>query len=115
MSLTILNSDVLSPAQVGGKAANISKMLNMGLRVPLGFVAGTKYTFERDFTTGEKYETDSELAYSLNSYIRWLAQQTDTTWANDHGKPLIVSVRSGAPISMPGMMDTILNVGLTKS
>jgi pyruvate,orthophosphate dikinase len=113
-NLVTLNSHVWPAEKVGGKAANISKMLNMGLPVPLGFTAETSHTFELDFESGEKFETGSTFAIRLNSHIRWLAQETDCSWNSDEGKPLIVSVRSGAPISMPGMMDTILNVGLTK-
>ena len=112
--LVTLNSMVYPADKVGGKAANISKMLDMGLPVPLGFTACTSHTFERDFKNGERFDSGSALASRLNSYIRWLAQETDCSWNNEYGKPLIVSVRSGAPISMPGMMDTILNVGLTK-
>lgn len=113
-SIFTLNQGILPPEYVGGKAANISKMLQMGLPVPLAFTADTTHTFDRDFAEGEKFEVGSFFQDRLYSHIRWLAQETGCTWNNDHGRPLIVSVRSGAPISMPGMMDTILNVGLTK-
>ena len=112
--LLTLNTGVWPAEQVGGKAANISKMLNMGLPVPLGFTADTQHTFQIDFEKGERFTEGSYFATRLNSYVRWLAQETDCSWNNEGGKPLIVSVRSGAPVSMPGMMDTILNVGLTK-
>lgn len=113
-SLVTLDSQVWPANQVGGKAANISKMLSMGLPVPLGFTADTSHTFALDFENGEKYGVGSQFEHRLYSYIRWLAAETGCSWNNENGKPLIVSVRSGAPVSMPGMMDTILNVGLTK-
>ncbi len=100
---------------VGGKAANISKMLAMGLNVPLAFAIPTDHTFFKDFANGEKFETGETFYTQLLSHVRYLAHKTNTTWNSSYGDPLIVSVRSGAPISMPGMMDTILNVGLTKS
>lgn len=100
---------------VGGKAANISKMLSMGFNVPLAFAIPTDHTFLKDFANGEKFDELDTFYTSLLSHVRFLAQETGTTWNSSFGDPLIVSVRSGAPISMPGMMDTILNVGLTKS
>lgn len=114
MSLLTLNSGIHPAEIVGGKASNISKMLSMNIPVPLGFVADTSHTFKKNFKDGEKFSKTSAFADSLHSYVRWLAQETNCTWNTEYGKPLIVSVRSGAPISMPGMMDTILNVGLTK-
>lgn len=114
MSLIVLNSGIWPSEKVGGKASNISKMLDMGMPVPLAFTADTSHTFKKDFANGEKYKAGSGFAQELHSYIRWLASECGCSWNTEYGKPLIVSVRSGAPISMPGMMDTILNVGLTK-
>jgi len=115
LTLLSLQQPDLSKDLVGGKAANISRMLNMGLNVPTGFVCTTNHCFEKKFDRGEKFEAGDYFHHSLMSNIRFLADNTDTTWTLDEGKPLVVSVRSGAPISMPGMMDTILNIGLTKT
>jgi pyruvate,orthophosphate dikinase len=106
--------DDLLPNLFGGKAANISKMVNMGFNVPKAFVIPTSKTFDIDFKNGKCYNHGSTFHSQLLSQVRYLAQQTNSTWASQWGDPLIVSVRSGAPVSMPGMMDTILNIGLTK-
>lgn len=102
------------PSTFGGKAANLSKMIHMGLPVPPGLVATTDWT---------EYIGKAEDEYSINlldlklrAAIRGIANPDNGFWNSDDrdAKPLIVSVRSGAPISMPGMMDTILNIGLTE-
>jgi len=104
----------LSNADVGGKAANLNQMVKAGFKVPPAFTALVSNCFMRDFSNGEKYDEHSNFAYSLDSHIRYLAQNSGLGWGTTNSKPpLIVSVRSGAPISMPGMMDTILNIGLT--
>lgn len=110
-SISSLNTN---PLVVGGKAANLAKMYEMNLPVPNAFVCPTNYCFKRDFSRGEKYDRFGAFDYRLSSNIRWLADETGKSWCSDIGTPLIVSVRSGAPISMPGMMDTVLNIGLTK-
>lgn len=97
-----------SVGRVGGKAANIGEMRRIGLPTPDGFVSTTDVTFGN-------LEPYSEFYYGLIANIRNLAARTNKTWGLDQGNPLLVSVRSGAPVSMPGMMDTILNVGLTRS
>jgi pyruvate,orthophosphate dikinase len=105
--LTLDDSKAINANQTGGKAANIARMRGMGLPTPDGFVSTVGETFE-------SRDRNSPFAYALNTHIRNLAQRTGKTWGLDYGNPLIVSVRSGAPISMPGMMDTILNVGLNR-
>jgi pyruvate,orthophosphate dikinase len=96
----------LSPQIVGSKAYNLMKMTNLGLLVPPGFVLGTKYCQEY-FENGKKIPQN--LADSVYLAIKKLEQ---VVAANRSRQPLLVSVRSGAAVSMPGMMDTILNVGL---
>jgi len=93
---------------VGGKAANLGVMLGPELRLPVppGFVITTEAC--RAFL-------DGDWPAGLDDEIR--ARMTEVEWAvgrrfGDPGDPLLVSVRSGAPVSMPGMMDTILNLGL---
>ena len=91
----------------GGKGANLIKMTQMGIPVPLGFVVTTeacRYFMETgDFPEG--FEDD------LKEMVAMLEQKTGRIFG-DVDNPLIVSVRSGAPISMPGMMDTVLNIGM---
>jgi len=115
MTFYQLSEPDLHRNNVGGKAANLSRMFSMGLNVPQGFVCPTSYCFAKKFDRGEGFSVNSYFYSSLQSYIRYLADLTDKSWTLDTGTPLVVSVRSGAPVSMPGMMDTILNIGLTKS
>ncbi len=92
------------PAEMmGAKAKGIARMWNLNLPVPEGFVYPTDYTFETPPTFREE----------VGSHVRLLADRTKRRWNNPQ-KPLTVSVRSGAPVSMPGMMDTILNVGMNR-
>lgn len=94
-------------ALIGGKAWSIARMVDLGLPVPPAFVITTPAC--------AAYKTDgfpSGLAQEIAEGIAWLEEQTGRTFG--HGpSPLLVSVRSGAPVSMPGMMDTILNMGIT--
>lgn len=97
-----------SRALVGGKAWSIAHVRALGLPVPAAFAitteACTAFLETGQFPDG----LDSEILASME----WLEQQTKRTFG--HGQhPLLVSVRSGAPISMPGMMDTVLNLGIT--
>jgi pyruvate, orthophosphate dikinase len=93
---------------LGGKGANLAEMTNMGLPVPHGFTvtceACNAYRAAgRTFPEGMLDEVAEHLASLEDKMARKLG---------DPGDPLLVSVRSGAPFSMPGMMDTVLNVGL---
>ncbi len=95
-------------ALIGGKAWSLARMQALGLRVPPAFVVTTRACAaclsEGDWPEG----LDAELAAG----IAWLEAQTGRRFG--HGpSPLLVSVRSGAPVSMPGMMDTVLNLGIT--
>jgi pyruvate, orthophosphate dikinase len=95
-------------ADLGGKGAGLAEMTNAGLPVPPGFTIQTEAC--REFMrTGGKLppEVDQQMAGAL----RRLEELEDRKLGN-HENPLLVSVRSGAQFSMPGMMDTILNLGL---
>lgn len=93
---------------LGGKGANLAEMTNMGINVPYGFSVTTEACIRY-------YKEDKKIWDELNDeitqHIKDLEKHNGKTFGNNED-PLLVSVRSGAPISMPGMMDTILNLGL---
>lgn len=93
---------------LGGKGANLAEMTNLGIKVPYGFTVTTE-------ACARFYEEDKKLWDALNdevtSHIADLEKANGKTFGSTED-PLLVSVRSGAPVSMPGMMDTILNLGL---
>ena len=95
---------------LGGKGANLAEMTNIGLPVPQGFTitteACTKY-----YEDGR--EINEEIQSQINEYIAKMEEVTGKKFG-DKENPLLVSVRSGARASMPGMMDTILNLGLNE-
>ena len=95
---------------LGGKGANLAEMTNLGLPVPQGFTitteACTKY-----YEDGK--EISPEIQNQINEYIGKMEEITGKKFG-DKENPLLVSVRSGARASMPGMMDTILNLGLNE-
>ena len=95
---------------LGGKGANLAEMTNLGLPVPQGFTitteACTKY-----YEDGK--EISPEIQDQINEYIGKMEEITGKKFG-DKENPLLVSVRSGARASMPGMMDTILNLGLNE-
>ena len=93
---------------LGGKGANLAEMSNLGLPVPPGFTITTEvctYYYEH----GETYPAD--LKDAVNAALENVGRLTGRRFG-DADKPLLVSVRSGARASMPGMMDTVLNLGL---
>ncbi|MFD1671356.1 pyruvate, phosphate dikinase [Agrilactobacillus yilanensis] len=92
---------------LGGKGANLCEMTNLGLPVPQGFVISTIAC--RQYLT-ENILTD-HLINEIKNRVQTLEAQTEKTFGTGTN-PLLVSVRSGAKFSMPGMMDTILNLGL---
>ena len=94
-------------ALLGGKGAGLVAMTQLGLPVPPGFVITTNVC-RQYLDAGWPPELDAEIERQLGL----LAKRLQLGW-DDPSAPLIVSVRSGAPVSMPGMMDTLLNVGLT--
>lgn len=93
---------------LGGKGANLADMTNHGLPVPPGFTITTQacHTFS---DAGDSLT--SEMRAQIESAIGEIERRTGKGFG-DAERPLLVSVRSGAPISMPGMMDTVLNLGL---
>lgn len=93
---------------LGGKGANLAEMTNLGLPVPPGFTITTDACREY-LRTGQ---TPPELAAEVADHLDRLERRMART-LGDASDPLLVSVRSGAKFSMPGMMETVLNVGLT--
>lgn len=93
----------------GFKAHNLMRMSALGLPVPAGFVLGTAWCD----AIGQNAKAIDSLSDVLQSNIRALEHQTGLGFGSRR-RPLLVSVRSGAPVSMPGMMDTVLNVGLNE-
>jgi len=95
-------------ALLGGKGANLAEMTNLGLTIPPGFTITTK-TCETFFEAGGKFPEG--LWEEILEHVKTLEKNTGKR-LGDKKAPLLVSVRSGAPISMPGMMDTVLNLGM---
>ena len=93
---------------LGGKGANLCEMTGMGLPVPFGFVITTA-TCREYFQTGNKLPSLLEQEYRVA--LDLVEKKMDARFG-DPENPLLFSVRSGAPVSMPGMMNTILNLGL---
>ena len=93
---------------LGGKGANLAEMTNLGVPVPAGFTITTE-------TCHLYYESGKQLPAGLKEQVESKVAQLEKTMGarfNDSVNPLLVSVRSGAASSMPGMMDTILNLGI---
>jgi pyruvate,orthophosphate dikinase len=93
---------------LGGKGANLAEMTNLGIPVPPGFTISTEvcaafYENDRKYPKG--------LEQDVRAYLTWLEKMMGKK-LGDPDDPLLVSVRSGAAVSMPGMMDTILNLGI---
>ena len=95
---------------LGGKGANLAEMTNIGLPVPQGFTITTEACTQY-YEDGR--EINSEIQEQINEYISLMEKETGKKFG-DKENPLLVSVRSGARASMPGMMDTILNLGLNE-
>jgi pyruvate, orthophosphate dikinase len=101
--------DATMKVLLGGKGANLADMTSIGLPVPAGFTITTD-------TCASYYRNGQRLPHGLmnevHKNISMLEKETGKKFGDNHN-PLLVSVRSGAAVSMPGMMDTILNLGLT--
>ena len=95
---------------LGGKGANLAEMTNIGLPVPQGFTITTEACTQY-YEDGR--EINSEIKAQIDEYIVKMEEITGKKFG-DKENPLLVSVRSGARASMPGMMDTILNLGLNE-
>ena len=95
---------------LGGKGANLAEMTNIGLPVPQGFTISTE-ACTKYYEDGRQINDD--IKAEIMSYVDKLEEITGKKFG-DHENPLLVSVRSGARASMPGMMDTILNLGLNE-
>ena len=95
---------------LGGKGANLAEMTNIGLPVPQGFTITTEACTQY-YEDGR--QINDEIQAQINEYIGKMEEITGKKFG-DRTNPLLVSVRSGARASMPGMMDTILNLGLNE-
>ncbi|MBN2582293.1 MAG: pyruvate, phosphate dikinase, partial [Planctomycetes bacterium] len=95
---------------LGGKGANLAEMTNIGLPVPPGFTIVTEVC-DLYYTGGQKWPTglDKQISENITKLEKVMGQKF-----GDDADPLLVSVRSGAAVSMPGMMDTVLNLGLNE-
>src|SRR6187399_2714837 len=94
-------------ALLGGKGANLAEMANMGIPVPPGFTITTEVCVDYLQTSA----VPERLIEAVHENMQWLELGTGKRFGGME-KPLLVSVRSGARSSMPGMLDTILNLGL---
>src|SRR5450756_1423118 len=94
---------------LGGKGANLCEMTQIGLNVPPGFTVTT----EACLAYLEKNQLPGGLMDEIRSHMKALEKKTGKGFGNNEN-PLLVSVRSGSAMSMPGMMDTILNLGLNE-
>ena len=93
---------------LGGKGANLAEMTNLGLPIPQGFTVTTEACTDY-YNSGKKIT--EEIQGQIFDALKWLEAENGRKFG-DTENPLLVSVRSGARASMPGMMDTILNLGL---
>ena len=93
---------------LGGKGANLAEMNNIGLPVPFGFTITTEAC---NMYYEKSHKLWDELIDEITEKLKELEKKTEKVFG-DKTNPLLVSVRSGAKFSMPGMMDTILNLGL---
>ncbi len=93
---------------LGGKGANLAEMTRLGLNIPPGFTITTEACL---LYFGNPEKIMGLLKPSIMNYLKALEEKTGKKFG-DYKNPLLVSVRSGAPMSMPGMMDTVLNLGL---
>ncbi|MBJ80296.1 MAG: pyruvate, phosphate dikinase [Myxococcales bacterium] len=97
---------------LGGKGANLAEMCSLGVPVPPGFTLPTSLCVE--YTQSGATSLSDDVRQAIAEGIGFIEENLPGTKLGDKEKPLLVSVRSGARVSMPGMMDTVLNVGLTR-
>ena len=104
-----LSKNIKNPKNLlGGKGANLSQMGRLGLPVPPGFTISTKVC---DLFYKNKKQLNKKITKEIKEQLSQIEIETNKKFG-DLRNPLLVSVRSGARVSMPGMMDTILNLGL---
>src|SRR5512139_1636227 len=101
---------------LGGKGAGLSEMTNAGLPVPPGFTITTEAcnAYYDDYKPGAAKTFPEGMWDQVLESMTWVEQKTGKGFG-DAKNPLLVSVRSGAKFSMPGMMDTVLNLGLNET
>ena len=101
--------DASMKKELGGKGANLAEMTNLGIPVPPGFTVTTEACLE--------YQKTGTFPKGMMDEVRKHMSRLEKAMGRIFGreKPLLISVRSGAPISMPGMMDTVLNLGLNEN
>ena len=104
----IAEGDASMKNLLGGKGANLAEMSSLGLPVPPGFTISTELCTAY-YDNDEKYP--AELAAQVDATLAFIEETVGANFG-DTDNPLLVSVRSGARVSMPGMMDTVLNLGL---
>ena len=93
---------------LGGKGANLAEMTILGLHVPLGFIISTQ-------ACGKYYQENRKFPEGLDEQITHCLEHLEKSMGRNFCQvpdPVFLSVRSGSPVSMPGMMDSILNLGL---
>ncbi|HJK86339.1 MAG TPA: pyruvate, phosphate dikinase [Candidatus Megaira endosymbiont of Nemacystus decipiens] len=100
--------DASMKSVLGGKGANLAQMCKLDLPIPPGFTISTALCEQYSCDTGV---LNQDLIDNVNEYIAKLEKETGKVFGGTQS-PLLISVRSGAEISMPGMMDTILNLGI---
>jgi len=106
--LDVTDADAINPDSVGNKAANLMRMAGTGLPVPPGFVLSTAVCTSYHARGCQLDDDESTL---VAEGVQYLEHMTELSFGASH-HPLLLAVRSGAAASMPGMLDTILNVGL---
>lgn len=109
LTYNIADADTEDRAVLGGKGAGLVEMTRLGLRVPPAFVLATSCCA----AYLERRSLPAELIRDVETRLSELEDQTGKTFGGGP-VPLLLSVRSGAPVSMPGMMDTVLNLGLDR-
>lgn len=105
-----VDAGVVDKMELGGKGAGLAEMGKLGFPIPPGFTIVTQCC--RQFMASGRWPDG--LRDEIDAAMMWLEQTTGRAYAKG-AQPLLVSVRSGAPVSMPGMMDTLLNCGLNPS
>ncbi|MGC0372305.1 MAG: hypothetical protein DGJ47_001017, partial [Rickettsiaceae bacterium] len=103
----LTEGDASMKSILGGKGANLAQMCKLNLPIPPGFTISTELC--QEYSKNSSIFTQ-QIVDDIKSYIAKLEQETGKQFGGNN--PLLLSVRSGAKISMPGMMDTILNLGI---